>query len=324
MPIEHGTILRLVNTRLSLPLVYASCHDILRQYMPSDNMFVCIQESAGLRFPYFVDELQPEDTMEIFPKEGWTAYVIDTGQRLWLSRDLAPPADITPVGPMASDWFGYPLKDRDGHVLGVMAVQTYEPGLVYTDDDSIILEFMAEAISLAIQLARQDRELAIRRIAALVDEVIDVEDLYPQIHQIMQEIIPAARKNLIIARVDEEAGIFRPVFWCDEKDDFDTMLWPLDRGFSAYICKVTGRSYIHEDGRTPMPAAVQPIGTPPMYWLGCPLYSKDRIIGVVVIQSYERTDIITKEDEFALNDICPHIASAISHAELFSLRLQRV
>lgn len=314
---DYRTILRLVNSRLSLPLVYAGVHDVLKSRMAARNMYVCILEVEGLRFPYYVDEQLPEDPLTLFPKEGLTGYVIDTGRRYWYSRDPSPPPGNVPVGPLPVDWIGVPLVGRDASIIGVVTVQTYEAGTRYTDEDAGFIEFAAAALSLAIQLAKQDRQIAIRGIAALVEETVDIEDLYPKIHEIMQFVIPAARKNIIIARVDESAGVFRPVYWRDEKDDYDTMRWPLNVGFSGYIYNVTGSSFIYEGGKTEIPPEVIPIGCPPTYWLGTPLYGRKRIIGVVVIQSYDPSEIITKEDEYALNGICPYIATVISQTELF-------
>ena len=319
---DYRTILHLVNSDRSLPLVYAGVHEVLKSRMSARNMYVCIVESDGLRFPYYIDEQLSEDPLTLFPKEGLTGYVIDTRRRYWLSRDPSPPSGNVPVGPLPEDWIGVPIFSRDASVVGVVTIQTYTIGTRYSDEDVDFLEFVASALSLAIQLARQDREIAIRSIAALVEETIDIEDLYPKIHQIMQFVIPASRKNIIIARVDERSGVFRPVYWRDEKDDYDTLHWPLSQGFSGYIFNVTGASFIYEDGKTSIPSEVIPIGCPPTYWLGSPLYSRSRIIGVVVIQSYNPLEIITKEDEYALNGICPFIATAISQTELFH-KLQR-
>ncbi|TFG79816.1 MAG: GAF domain-containing protein [Spirochaetales bacterium] len=319
---DYHTVLRLINSHVSLPLVYAGCHEVLRSRMPAPNLYVCILEAEGLRFPYYEDEQLPENPLEIYPKEGLTGYVIDTGQRFWWSKDRQPPEEATPVGPIPQDWVGVPLINRDGSVLGVLAIQTYQSGTFYSEADVAFIEFVADALSVAIQLARQDREIAIRRIAALVEETIEITDLYPKIHEVMQLIIPAARKNIYIARVDEASGMFLPVYWRDERDSYDTMEWPLHLGFSGYIYSITQKSFIYEDGRSTMPPEVIPIGSPSTYWLGAPLFSQDRIIGIVVIQSYNSTDIITKEDQYALNGICPYIASTISRTELFS-RLQR-
>lgn len=320
---DHGDVLRLVNSRLSLPLVYAGVRRILSRRMPAANMFVSLIEGEGLRFPYYIDEFEPEDTLDFFPKEGWTGYVIDRQARYWSTRDTAPPASITPVGPLPKDWLGVPLMDRDGSTIGALAVQTYESESCYTEEDERFIQFTASVLSVAIQLARQDADIAIRRIAALVDEIVDLDDLYPRIQQILEYVIPAARKNLIFAKVDAGAGVFRPVYWLDEKDGKKISEWPLNHGLSGYIYGVRGKSYIYENGTTPLPPGVYSTGTDPSHWLGVPLYNQDRIIGVVVIQSYEPSEVITREDEYVLNSICPYIAAAISHTELFSLKMRK-
>jgi len=323
MPDEYIGILRLVNSRLSLPLVYGGCHGLLKSRMPAANMYVCIQEPDGLlRFPYYVDERFSEGPLGTFPKAGLTAYVIDTHHRYWISRDARPPASYVPVGPLPEDWIGVPLFDRDGAVLGVLAVQTYQTGTRYGDDDLAFVEFAAQALSLAIQLARQDRERAVHRIAALVEDTVDIADLYSRIHEIIGDVIPASRKNIIIARVDESSGTFKTVYWRDQKDDFSTMYWPLDQGFSGYIYRISHTSFIFENERTQIPHEVIPIGSPSKYWLGSPLFSQEKIIGIVVIQSYDESEAITKEDEYTLNSICPYIASAINHTELLARLLK--
>lgn len=323
MPDEYSRVLELVNSRRSLPMVYAGCHAVLKAMMPAPNMYVCILEpSALLRFPYYVDEQFSEGPLGLFPKEGLLAYVIDSHRRYWISRDPQPPATYIPVGPLPEDWIGVPISDRDGSVIGVLAVQTYRPGTRYSDKDVAFVEFAADALSLAIQLAQLDRERVVHRIAALVEETVDIGDLYGRIHDIIGDVIPASRKNIIIARVDENSGTFLPVYWRDEKDDYSTLHWPLNQGFSGYIYGISHRSFIFEHERTQTPPEVIPIGFPPTYWLGCPLFSHDKIIGVVVVQTYDAADVITKEDEYTLNNICPYIASAISHTELLSRLLK--
>lgn len=319
---DYRDILQLIDSRLSLPLVYAGCHRILQRRMPADNMYVCLVEKDGFRFPYYVDEKEPESQLDIFPKAGWTAYVTDIRERYWLQKDQKPEAKYTPVGPMSNDWVGVPIKGRNAEILGVLTVQTYKESESYKDSDVAFLEYAALAISLAVQLSIQDRDITIRRIASLVDENLDRQDIYLKLREAIQGIIPAAQKNFIVAKVEESLGVFRPVFWMDERDDFNMKDWPLDNGVSGYIYKYLRKSYIYEDGVSVIPPELKWMGTIPRYWLGAPLFMKSRIIGIVVIQSYDAEEIITKEDEYALNGVCPYIASAISHTELFS-RLQR-
>ncbi|PKL23442.1 MAG: hypothetical protein CVV47_14470 [Spirochaetae bacterium HGW-Spirochaetae-3] len=285
--------------------------------MQAENMYVSLVEGDGVRFPYYVDVSAVEDSLIVYPREGWTAYVLDSANRYWLSVDPTPPVGVTPIGSLPSDYIGMPMLNRDGLPLGVLAVQTYVPGGRYSDDDLAFVECVADALSLAVQLANQERELAIRRIASLLDETVDIKDLYSRIHEVMQGVIPAARRNIVIAKVDASAGLFRPVYWRDEKDDFDTMPWTLDSGLCGYIYNHCKASFIFESGKTPLPPDVRKIGYPSKYWLGAPLYGRDRITGIVVIQSYDEDDVITKEDQYTLDGICPYIAAVIGETELF-------
>ena len=314
---DYLKVLRSVNSRASLPVVYASCHEALAARMPAADMYISLVEGDKLRFPYYVDRINAESTLTILPREGWTAYVLDRAERYWMSVDPPPPDGVAPIGTVPSDWLGVPLVDRGGAPIGVLAVQTYEPGASYGDDDVAFVEFVAGAVSLAVQLATQDRELAIRRIAALVDDALDLRDLYAGIHEIMKSVLPASRRNIVIAKVDEDAGMFRPVYWRDEKDDFDALPWTLDSGFCGYIYGHLKSSFVFEAGKVPIPPEVRPIGYPPKYWLGAPLLGRDRIIGVVIIQSYDQDEAITKEDQYTLDGIYPYIAEAIGATELF-------
>jgi GAF domain-containing protein len=314
---DYLKVLSSVNSRASLPVVYASCHEALAARMPAADMYISLVEGDKLRFPYYVDRINAESTLTILPREGWTGYVLDRAERYWMSVDPPPPDGVAPIGTVPSDWLGVPLVDRGGAPIGVLAVQTYEPGASYGDDDVAFVEFVAGAVSLAVQLATQDRELAIRRIAALVDDALDLRDLYAGIHEIMKSVLPASRRNIVIAKVDEDAGMFRPVYWRDEKDDFDALPWTLDSGFCGYIYGHLKSSFVFEAGKVPIPPEVRPIGYPPKYWLGAPLLGRDRIIGVVIVQSYDQDEAITKEDQYTLDGICPYIAEAIGATELF-------
>ena len=317
---DYIDISLLVGTRRPLPILYRGVQDVLLRRMAARNMYVALLEGPdGLRFPFYADEIEPENEFAVYAKEGLTAYVLDTGRATWIGRDPGILERAKFIGPRPADWVGLPLWDRSGAVFGVLAVQTYEAGGAYIEDDLAFLEYAASQVSLAIQLQRLDREIAIARIAALVDDTTDLDELYPCLHAIVAGLIPAAAKSFVIARIDEAAGLFRPVYWRDERDDWDAVEWPLDRGMSGYICRVTGKSFIYEEGRTPLPPEITRIGAPPRFWLGAPLYSGKRIVGVVFTQTYDEERPITREDEATLVSICPHISQVIGRTEFFEL-----
>lgn len=287
-------------------------------------MYVALLEKRDdkewLRFPYYVDQIEPENTLQLYDKEGLTGYVVDTGKTLWIKENPNILQQINFIGPEPLDWLGCPLKDRAGNVFGVFTVQSYDPEKTYTVKDKAFLEFVAKIITLLIQYQAHERELAIHKIAALVDDSINLKELYPKLHNVLKEIIPAAQKNFTIVLADKKNEVFVPEYWVDEKDDYAKVYWPLQRGMCGYIYNFSHSSFIYHDGVTSLPpGVVLDIGTVSAHWVGAPLLVEGKIIGVVYIQSYDQNLVITKEDEHTLNAIAPHIAAAITRLHFMSM-----
>ncbi len=309
---------KLAGRKLHLPLFCRGLHEVLARELPAKNLYIAVLEGKdNLRFPYFVDEREPEDQLANYPKEGLTAFIVDEGRTVWVGREPEILDRVNFVGERPVDWIGIPLRGRDGAVFGILAVQTYVEGEGYDHADLELLEFAAGQLSIALQLQHYDRDIAIGRIAALLDETGDLAEVYAGVHQIVADLIPAAKSCFIIARVDAAAKRFRPVYWRDINDDWDRIDWPIDRGFASYIYRGTQKAFVYERGRTKVPAEFLPIGTPPYYWLGVPLWNGTSIIGIAIAQSYDENDPVTREDEAMLSIVAPHIANAISRAELF-------
>lgn len=318
-PDDHRELMALINSPLDLPRIYQGCHRILRRRMRAANMYICLKEGDNLRFPYFVDEVEPENPLDLYPKQGLSGWMLDTGETFWLVRRGAFPEGVALIGSSPSDYLGIPFRDSHGLVIGAVAIQTYEPGTFYSGQDLDFLSFAADGLSLAIQRAALERELASYRMAALVEDTVDSDELYRRIHEVVAGVIPAARKNLIFARVDESAAVFRAEYLHDEHWPYPGGSWPLDAGLSGYIYSHHGRSLVFENGRTALPPEVSLIESQaPAFWLGSPLVMRGRIIGMVIVQSYSADEPITREDEYALNALCPHLASAMSRMELFN------
>lgn len=319
--IEIGS---LAARKMPLHHVYRCLHAILARHLCAANAFVAVLEGEDrLRFPYYVDEKGAEDPLAIFPREGLTAHVLDRNTIVCASRDPGLLDRVSFIGERPEDWVGAPLRGRDGRPEGILCVQTYAAGSRYSDADLCLLEFAAEQLSVAIQLQHLDRDLATRKIEALEDRLTDLDTLYAGIHEIVTDLIPSARDCFIIARVDLAAVRFRPVFWRDLRDDWDNIDWPMDRGVSAYIYNESRHSFVYEKDVTVLPASLKGIGSMPAYWLGVPIWRGEDIIGIVIVQSYDDGEPITREDEAIMNSIAPCIASAITRTELFERTMQR-
>lgn len=313
---DYRELIDLVSSGRSLPQVYAACHAVLSRRMPAKSMYVCLKEPVGMRFTYYIDEKEPSDSYTLHPIRGLTGYVLSTGKRYWMSRDGPPPDGFEPIGTVPSDWIGLPMQDARGETFGVLTVQAYDPGTEYGDEDAEFLGCAVTALSAAVRMSRLERDLAIVRIASLVEDTVDVDDLYPALHETIAGIIPAATRNFIIARVDEKAGAFKSVYWVDEEDEDLYRSWPLDRGFTGYIYSVSRKPLYFIDGVTEFPPDWTFFGTRPLYFLGAPLFVNETMLGVIAIQSYDAGQPITREDERALEAVSRFMAQAICRTEL--------
>jgi len=142
-----------------LQAFYAHIHRIIAELMPAeDNFYIALLEADGQRlsFPYFVDAQEPNPGVQK-PGKGLTEYVLRTGEPLLVSPEvfegLCRKGEVVSVGPASIDWLGVPLKVK-GRTVGLLAVQSYTPGVRFTEEDRKILGFIAEQVSMALERKR--------------------------------------------------------------------------------------------------------------------------------------------------------------------------
>src|SRR5947207_2602024 len=114
-----------------------------------------------LTFPYRVDEYD-SDFPSKKPGKGLTEYVLRTGQPLLvtpeLHAELERRGEVELIGPPSIDWVGVPLKIGD-RAIGVLAAQTYAPGVRYRDTEKHVLKFVSTQVAMAIERKRTEEQL---------------------------------------------------------------------------------------------------------------------------------------------------------------------
>jgi PAS domain S-box-containing protein len=151
----------------SLEELYKKIHQIIEKLMPAKhNFYIALYDDAHglLKFPYFVDqEEHPPPAQKL--GRGLTEYVLETGEALLAPQDkfeeMEKKGKVLSVGPPSVDWLGVPLKIRD-KTIGVLAVQSYEKGIRYTEEDKDVLNFVSEQIATAISRKQSEEELEVR------------------------------------------------------------------------------------------------------------------------------------------------------------------
>ncbi len=143
---------------------YAELHRIVARLMYARNFFIALADEASreIRFPYFVDEFDPPPA-PLPLGEGLTGRVLRTGRLLHLSGreidELHASGELPSSGTTTFDWLGVPLRSGD-RTFGVIAVQSYDAKIRYTEGEREILVFVSQHIAAALERKNAAEALA--------------------------------------------------------------------------------------------------------------------------------------------------------------------
>ena len=163
------------NATENLEDLFRAIHDVVGELMPAKNLYIALHDPATdiISFPYWVDEHDAAMAPKR-PGRGLTEYVLRTGQPLLVTPER-PEVErdglVELVGTPSLDWLGVPLKVGD-RTIGVLAVQSYTPGVRYGDHEKHILQFVSTQVAMAIDRKRAEGEQ--RRQREFLRQVIDL------------------------------------------------------------------------------------------------------------------------------------------------------
>jgi PAS domain S-box-containing protein len=170
----------------NLDQLYRLIHQIISELMPAENFYIALydEDSQLISFPYFQDEFDSQFPPQK-PGNGLTEYVIRTGEPLLASPEvfdeLVRSGEVQLYGAPSIDWLGVPLISQE-RTIGMLAIQSYTPGVRYSEVEKDILVFVSTQVAMAIErkmseAALQDSE---QRYHSLVDNIpIGVFRCYP-------------------------------------------------------------------------------------------------------------------------------------------------
>jgi signal transduction histidine kinase/DNA-binding response OmpR family regulator len=177
----------------------------------------------------------------------------------------------------------------------------------------------------------QQVQNALYRIADAASAVEDLEDFYAAMHGIVGELMVA--RNFYIALYDDARDRVNFPFYRDEKDEGDIPdphTWHKmgrgeAKGMTAYVLRNGSPLLAHREklGEFIHSGEVGLLGTLPESWLGVPLKTGERILGVLVVQSYSEAARYTERDKDLLIFVAQHIATALERARLLDDTRQR-
>jgi diguanylate cyclase (GGDEF)-like protein/PAS domain S-box-containing protein len=153
---------------------------------------------------------------------------------------------------------------------------------------------------------------AVYRIAAAAETTKSLEELYPQIHQIISSVMPA--ENFYITLYDETQNLLRFSYFKDAADaPFMGGIQP-GKGLTAYVLR-TGKSLlctqaVHDEMERR--GEVKLLGVPSAIWLGVPLIVEGKTIGAMVVQHYSNPKAYGEREQHMLEFVSTQVAIAIN------------
>lgn len=330
----------------------AELHAIVASLMYAENLFIVLYDrSAGtIRFPYYVDiaDLDIPDPAADFPLDEWqgslTWHLLVRGQALMgtIAELQAQIGEQLPqFGPDCVDWLGVPLI-RSEEVVGGIVVQSYTESARFSDQDRILLTYVAQHILTALERKQAHAELE-RRVAERTDALRDanrvlrqqveerkrgerlqaalfriaeltnapgVEGFYAAMHRVIGSLLYA--RNFYIALLSEDQSQLTFAYSVDEFDRFRAPR-RLGRGLTEYVLR-TGRPLLADRAeieRLNACGEVLSSGARALCWLGVPLNCDDQPVGVLALQSYSEEQRYTLRDQALLTFVSYHVANAL-------------
>ncbi|MBV5313546.1 MAG: PAS domain S-box protein [Prolixibacteraceae bacterium] len=122
--------------------------------------------------------------------------------------------------------------------------------------------------------------------------------------------------NFYIAYYDEANGMLSTHYERDKYDQIES--WPAEKSLTGYVIK-NKKSLLasaEEINKLYEAGEIELIGTVSKIWLGVPLYVKRKVIGAIVVQSYDNPNAFTEKEKLMLEFVSHQISTSIERKKI--------
>ncbi len=335
---------------------FAAVHAEVGRIMFAQNFYIALRDGQreSICYVYDVDEkdvsFKPDEQVPLLSgAESPTAWVIRYGLPLSVTAErfaaLEADGNDWGRGTNAEHWLGMPLIDSDGFTFGAVVIQSYTPGIRYSEEDIALFELISSHIAHAIgqvqftshleraiaeRTSSLEREVSERRrgetlqralfeISALSVRGIDLDAFYVELHRILGGLLYA--KNLIVTLYHESDNEVSFPYLADEKDpapprDFRR---PPGHGLTGFVL-TTRRPQRMDQARyralVEQGALHSALGSVDFNsWIASPMIYQERLLGAIILQSYDSSIGYDDDDLDLLTFVADHIAAALARKQ---------
>ncbi len=158
-------------------------------------------------------------------------------------------------------------------------------------------------------------QASLYQIAEATQSAENLEELYHIIHESITELMPA-KNNFYIALIDPDSEMISFPYFVDEHEE-NPGPQRYGKGLTEYVFR-TGKSLLASPEvfeKLEKKGEIVSVGPPSIDWLGVPLKTRNKIIGVLTVQSYTEGVRYTEEDKNILTFISEQVAMAIERKQ---------
>jgi two-component system NtrC family sensor kinase len=192
----------------------------------------------------------------------------------------------------------------------------------WLDDEVSLLKFVGEIFASALERQRRRRiQTVIYEIGAAALEIDNLETLFDVIRRHMRTVLDT--RNFYVALVGHDRNTITFPYYVDENSPGEAPYDPyrirsIENGLTEYVLNTGKPALLRSDELAALQTSgtVRINGAQPLVWLGAPLRSRDKTIGVIAVQNYQSADAFSSEALALLEFISSQIAVIIERKNL--------
>jgi GAF domain-containing protein/anti-anti-sigma regulatory factor len=319
-----------LTARLSVEEVSDEAYRQIARLVDATNLYIAFYdpEKDEIAFVIDIEEGTRRPCRTRRSGQGLTEYVIRNRTPVlipenvaeWIAGEMGTEA----IGRLASSWLGVPLIIGD-QVLGMVAVQSYTTPRLYDEHDRDLLTAIASQTAIAVHNARlfeeahtRAEELAVlNELGRILTTRLSVEEVLDETYRQTSRLLDATNFYMGLYDADKHQVAFLFDVTESEIDRRITVI-SADQGLAGYIVR-NRESVMLLDNVSERLAkiGVELIGEIPLSFIGVPLVTGDRVLGVMGIQSFTSSHAYDEHDLEVLTAIASQVAIAMQNAQLY-------
>jgi PAS domain S-box-containing protein len=247
--------------------------------------------SFGLSDP---DQLRGKSDFDFFSKDAANKAFEDEKEIMSTGKYVSMEEQLTRKDNSVA-WFSavkLPLRDNDGNIIGTFGISRDITELKRRELESHILFEITQGMTTTDNL----------------------EELLKLIHRSLGKVVYA--ENCFIALHNQKTGLFSFPYFID-KIDSAPLTTSMSKSCSAYVFRTVKPFLFNqkEYDRLIELDEVELVGSPSPSWIGVPLQTPSKVIGVLVLQHYELENVYSEDDLKFLISVAGQIAISIERKQ---------